>query len=449
MVCCPWHRAVLDPGVIYTSTSQKFAGLFATLALALVGNTAAAQPAEPETAERPAADSTAEPSSPEIDVTVAADTQAVAASAEDPNGQPERNAQDDLSETCAERALGVALPSVVRVVSGQNRGSGFFIAADQVITSYALVRAGHGVHIINHEGVRSEAQVSAVDSQRGLVLLSVEGAGQPLTPGDLSMGQRVALLGLRPTWHRDQEPRSLVLEGVVAGLSADRIQLGLPGAPGMDGAPVLNCDGHFVGIAASAHHMHGEASPLLSAVPAAWATDLTSQADRDRGYAGTFTGTMGLAANMTLEPNTRELMGLSLSLGGIVNDWAMLLVRGGYATGGDSPAGDIVRRNYERFRIDPILAGRIYVNFSEWLGFHIEVGGGASFNWSIQSQQRAVLMAPLTIDFQNERFERFSVRPTAFVAILAGSLELSYQGFLELDTASPYLVHTLGLGLRM
>ncbi len=286
---------------------------------------------------------------------------AVSSDAVEADEQPavQRVAPTVVQNNCAEHALSTAMLSVVRVVSGQSHGSGVFVAPQLIVTALSVVERGHSIEVVDADGARHAAHISALDRSRGLALISVEAEGTPLPRANVVLGQRAVVLSAESSCSRDAHAQPVVQETVISSVRTDALGLGSLNHADIAGSAIVSCTGELLGIVARTGHGHGAS---FHGVPAVRAFDLIESRDRDRGYAGSFSGTIGLAAQMQFENNTRELMGLSLSMGVIGYDWAMLLARGAYLKAGESPGGTIAHREFERFRLDPILAGRIYVN---------------------------------------------------------------------------------------
>ncbi len=149
--------------------------------------------------------------------------------------------------------VGRSLPAVVRVEAGNSRGSGFFVAAQRLITNAHVLGGASYATIRTHDGARLEAFVEARNADYDLALLRVPGLAQE--PRILSLGSATQI---RP----GQELLAIgsplgvlqntVTRGIVSGLRRIGpilvLQTDAALNPGNSGGPLLDRNGAVVGI---------------------------------------------------------------------------------------------------------------------------------------------------------------------------------------------------------
>lgn len=134
-------------------------------------------------------------------------------------------------------------------------GSGFFIAPNGYLVTNAHVIDGYENIFIRTQNRRLlKATVIAIDKERDLALLKVEGKYTPLRvdqTGRVSKGQRVMAIGYpQPTI---QGSESKVTDGVISSFTGLRnddnwFQISVPIQGGNSGGPLINEDGVVIGI---------------------------------------------------------------------------------------------------------------------------------------------------------------------------------------------------------
>ena len=151
-----------------------------------------------------------------------------------------------------------------------SRGSGFFIAADRVITNRHVIERSSRVSVQLMDGKKFIAKgVLAVDGEGDLALLQVDvpaGLGIPLTvaPTVPQEGESIVVIG---------NPFGLegsVSDGIVSAVREISgygriIQITAPISPGSSGSPVVNMAGQVIGVATL---QAAEGQSLNFAVPA-------------------------------------------------------------------------------------------------------------------------------------------------------------------------------------
>ena len=165
-----------------------------------------------------------------------------------------------------------AAPSVVSVRvgrSGERIGTGFAIAAHQVVTARHVVVGSLDVQVAELDGKRLSARVVGTDARADLALLEVSGGPlQPVLPGrtdTLRVGDTVVAIGA---------PYGLghsLAVGVVGSLGRriddgvlEFLQLSMPLNPGNSGGPVFDGNGRVVGVLTGTH---ATAQSIAFAVP--------------------------------------------------------------------------------------------------------------------------------------------------------------------------------------
>jgi S1-C subfamily serine protease len=217
-----------------------------------------------------------------------------------------RNPSSSLEDLVA-----VALPGVVLVESSSGRGTGFFVAADRVITNAHVVQQATYVTVVSATGARSPARVTARAMDADLALLAVGDTrpGQvvlPLAPtSGVRVGEEVIAIG-SPLGFQNTVTRGIVSAVRRAG-GVTLVQTDAAINPGNSGGPLLDRTGHVIGVttlkiagraeslgfAVAADHVRalvegrsdpvGTPAPLAESAPAADGDD--GEGDEGRGDA--------------------------------------------------------------------------------------------------------------------------------------------------------------------
>ena len=151
-----------------------------------------------------------------------------------------------------------------------SRGSGFFIAADRVITNRHVIERSSRVSVQLMDGKKFIAKgVLAVDGEGDLALLQVDvpaglGISLPVSPNVPQEGESIVVIG---------NPFGLegsVSDGIVSAVREISgygriIQITAPISPGSSGSPVVNMAGQVIGVATL---QAAEGQSLNFAVPA-------------------------------------------------------------------------------------------------------------------------------------------------------------------------------------
>jgi S1-C subfamily serine protease len=420
-------------------------------------------PEAPDARVEPVPDSTevrrTEPSSTEL---VAVEP--VAATHADPPETPARVAGED--QLCAETAYDRASASVVRVESGLAVGSGFVaIDPSHVVTSFRTVRDGHAVRVLDHQGNPRSARIVATAPDDDLALLSLASplAAPPLElaePEALRVGMRIVAIGHPYVSGRDRLALGLrgeglfaqsLSEGVVSALGPRALSTDAQLASGSVGGPYVDCEGRVVGAVTVA--TLGLQERIFVGASSVAIADLASRARSGEGYGGRLRLTTGLGIAAAFEDPGWPL-GLWVLLGLDVNDALVIAGRFHYLRGESSPAGsEVLSVLDQRFRGDAFVAWRQLVTFGPGMGFHFELGAGASVT-SLEQRTRSGLVdtstgAP-TLRITEESRQRWAVRPMLVLNVEVGPLLIGYSVELDIDTSlGRYRVqHLFDLGAR-
>ncbi|MBX7194070.1 MAG: serine protease [Sandaracinaceae bacterium] len=367
---------------------------------------------------------------------------------------------------CGEAAHTQAGASVVRVESGTAVGSGFVaLDASHVVTSFRLVRDGHGTRVVDHEGNARSARVvvTAPDDDLALLVLASPLDVAPLAlaePESLAVGMPILAIGHPYVRGRDRLALGLRGEGlfeqslsagVVSALGPRSLSTDAQLASGSVGGPIVDCEGHVVGVVSIA--TVGMMERIYVGASTVAIDDLASRASSDEGYGGRISFTWGLGIATAFE-DPGWPMGAWGLLGLDVYDVFVLAARLHYLRGEDNPTGsEVLSTLDQRYRGDAFVAWRQLVTFGPGMGFHFELGAGASVT-SLEQRTRAGTIddtgtAPVLRITETSR-QRWAVRPMVVLNVEVGPLMIGYTVELDIDTAlSRYHVqHLFDLGVR-
>jgi hypothetical protein len=181
--------------------------------------------------------------------------------------------------------------------------------------------------------------------------------------------------------------------------------------------------------------------------------DLVSRAQTEEGYGGRIRFTWGLGIAAAFE-DPGWPMGLWGLVGLDVYDVFVLAGRIHYLRGENSPTGsEVLYVLDQRFRGDAFVAWRQLVTVGPGMGFHFELGAGASVT-SLEQRTRSGLIdsssGTPTLRITEENRQRWAVRPMLVLNVEVGPLMIGYSVELDIDTAlSRYRVqHVFDLGAR-
>lgn len=367
---------------------------------------------------------------------------------------------DDVSEAvCAERVYAFARASVVRVESGLRTGSGFLVVdSSHVITSFRLVRDGHGVRVVDPDGNVRNATVmnTAGDDDLAMLELASPLPGAPLELSDwsaLHVGSPVVALahshlGGRRRLMGGPQTEGLfdwaAAAGVVSAIGDRAIQTDIALSDGSSGGPILDCSGRVVATVSIAF-AGMEPIFLGSGVPAL--ADLVSRVEHAEGYGGRVAFQIGLGIASAFE-DPGWVYGGYLQVGLTALDAFVLGGRFHYLMRNDSPSGSaVLSENQQRFRGDAYAGWRQLVTLGPGMGFHFELGLGASVT-SVQVDRRvAMIDATGAIRISSGSHQQWDVRPMAVLNIQLGWVLIGYTA--EWDPSRQNVEHLFDLGFRL
>ena len=150
--------------------------------------------------------------------------------------------------------VSAARTGVVRVVAGDNWGSGFVVDADgHILTNAHVISGASSLTVLLDDGTELSARALALDSQRDIALLKIDPDGLALAPlpfaDSAREGEEVIALG----YPIDPNGALTVTKGVVSSLrdfggATSYIQTDAAINPGNSGGPLLNRNGEVVGM---------------------------------------------------------------------------------------------------------------------------------------------------------------------------------------------------------
>ena len=150
--------------------------------------------------------------------------------------------------------VSAARGGVVRVVAGDNWGSGFIVDADgHILTNAHVISGASSLTVLLDDGTELSARALALDSQRDIALLKIDADGlalSPLTFADSAReGEEVIALG----YPIDPNGALTVTKGVVSSLrdfggALSYIQTDAAINPGNSGGPLIDRNGEVVGM---------------------------------------------------------------------------------------------------------------------------------------------------------------------------------------------------------
>ncbi len=150
-------------------------------------------------------------------------------------------------------------PATLRPLPGATAsGTGFLVADGRILTNRHVVAGCRRMMARNARGIWQPARVETADTARDLALLSVAaGFGPALAlrqAPPVRLGERVVTYGFPLTGLLSSGPTLTSGEiSALAGLRDDprRLQISAPVQPGNSGGPLLDADGHVVGVVVS------------------------------------------------------------------------------------------------------------------------------------------------------------------------------------------------------
>ena len=150
------------------------------------------------------------------------------------------------------------MPAVVTVQTTTGRGSGFFVAADTILTNVHVVGSNAGVTIRRADGSTMNARVESTSAAYDIAVLKVDGPRADQTTirmgsaADARVGQEVIAIGTPLGFLQNTVSR-----GIVSGLrevdGSTLVQTDAAINPGNSGGPLLDRNGTAIGIIKSGY----------------------------------------------------------------------------------------------------------------------------------------------------------------------------------------------------
>ncbi|HTJ80796.1 MAG TPA: hypothetical protein VL400_03705, partial [Polyangiaceae bacterium] len=213
---------------------------------------------------------------------------------------------------------------------------------------------------------------------------------------------------------------------------------------GSSGGPILDCTGHVVATVSIAFAGMDQIVYLGSAVPAL--ADLVSRVEHPEGYGGRVAFTFGLGLSTAFE-DPGWVYGGYLQVGLTALDAFVLSGRFHYLMRMDQPTGSgTLSSTTDRLRGDAYAGWRQLVTLGPGMGFHFELGVGASVSSVHDTARVATIDAMGSIRINSTDHQLWAVRPMAVLNLQFGWLQISYS--LEWDTTRMNAMHLFDLGLR-
>lgn len=135
-----------------------------------------------------------------------------------------------------------ALQSTVKITSGVNHGTGFYISPNELLTNFHVIKDGIGT-ITTYDKRTCTAKLKYQDSGIDLALLTTDCTGVPLELTDsYTVGQTVLTVG-NPSIYD-----FMVTRGIVSGERWKHILFDAPITQGSSGGALVNIEGKVIGV---------------------------------------------------------------------------------------------------------------------------------------------------------------------------------------------------------
>lgn len=150
-----------------------------------------------------------------------------------------------------------ASPSIVQIIiyditgTERTQGTAFFIAPGKILTNSHIVEDAYSAEIYSEIEYYNQIIILKIDKEVDLALLDVEVHGEAFLTleenQEIRPGQRIITIG-NPMGLEKTISDGLVsaMRGIPGGIQI--IQISAPISPGSSGGPLLNMDGHVIGV---------------------------------------------------------------------------------------------------------------------------------------------------------------------------------------------------------
>ena len=150
------------------------------------------------------------------------------------------------------------MPAVISIQTASARGSGFFVAADTILTNVHVITSNSSVSVHRSDGTTSTARVETTSPAYDIAVLKISNPrpDQPTIPlgsaASVRIGQEVIAIGTALGFLQNTVSR-----GIVSGLrqvdGATIVQTDAAINPGNSGGPLLDRNGVAIGIVKSGY----------------------------------------------------------------------------------------------------------------------------------------------------------------------------------------------------
>ncbi len=234
----------------------------------------------------------------------------------------------ELTEAMRVRIARRLARSTVSVIDGASSGSGFVVSDERwIITNFHVVAdAVHAAHGSSHirpvqvrfgTGTTLQANILETDRDHDLALLEVVGGHVPSPPlpigdsDDVEVGQQVLAFGspfgLEGTLTEGIVSARRDVPGVGGGMAHNLIQTDAPINPGNSGGPLVDRQGHVIGVNTAIYAPGGRDSGSVGvgfAVPANYVRDFVARVREGRESATTVATTTTTTSGSTTTTTT-------------------------------------------------------------------------------------------------------------------------------------------------
>ncbi len=360
-----------------------------------------------------------------------------------------------------------ARSSIVRIDVGDGMGTGFvFHTRRHVATAFHVIGDARRVYVSSHGGARQRATVVAVDSDHDLAILVVPNdlEGEVLvtapTSETPSVGDHVVAIG-HPFGIDADNSENLegllnwsLTSGVVSAVGAERIQTDAAVNPGNSGGPLLDRNGHVIGVL-----VRREGDGIGLAIRTHRLNELGAQIEEQGIYRGRWRFYFDFGMTTQFD-RTGSWMGAYLTVGTLAYDRIGLIARfGGLSLIDDTSEEPLNSRIGSRVTMELETSYRFAIPLGRALELGVILGVGAALTWqSIETSTLRFEMpssgcdagrSACNIDVFEDRSESESwfIRPTFSLGLTLARVLVTYS--FHLDVADPAAsTHQILLGIE-